>query len=279
MSLRILPAMEQRSPEWYAARCGMVTASAVGALLSVSAPGARHYDCPDCLAEAGEPCISKVSKPKTPIKTMHPARIAVADENAATAAPIVTTATGDTAKSLTLALVAERITQYVEPTFVSEAMWRGIEDEPLARDKYAEHYGVPVTEVGFMVRDDWGFSIGFSPDGLVGDDGLIEVKSRNQKRQVGTVLADDVPAENLAQIQCGLLVSGRSWCDYVSYAGGMHMWTKRVLPDPVWQAAIIEAVRAFETTAADMVDTYLSRVVGLPMTERIDDPTNLGLEF
>lgn len=279
MSLEILPAMEQRSPEWYAARCGMVTASAVGALLSVSAPGARHYDCPDCHAEAGHSCISKASKTAAPIKTMHPARVAVADEHAATAAPIVTTATGDTAKSLTLSLVAERITQYVEPTFTSDAMWRGIHDEPLARDKYAEHYGVKVSEVGFMVRDDWGFPIGFSPDGLVGDDGLIEVKSRNQKRQVGTVLAADVPAENMAQIQAGLLVSGRAWCDYVSYAGGMHMWTKRILPDPAWHAAIIEAVRAFETTAADMVDTYLSRVVGLPMTERIDDPTNLGLEF
>jgi hypothetical protein len=164
-------------------------------------------------------------------------------------------------------LVAERITGWCEETYVSHDMLRGTLDEPVARGKYAEHYA-PVAEVGFMVRDDWGYRIGYSPDGLVGDDGLIEVKSRRPKHQLATVIAGEVPTENMAQIQAGLLVSGRQWCDYISFAGGMPMWRKRVEPDPRWHEAIVAAVAAFEQTAAEMVATYEQRTAGLPATER-----------
>ena len=68
-----------------------------------------------------------------------------------------------------------------------------------------------VDVLGFMIRDDWGYRIGYSPDGLVGDDGLIEVKSRRPKKHLQTILANEVPAENIAQIQTGLLVSQRKW--------------------------------------------------------------------
>ena len=98
----------------------------------------------------------------------------------------------------------------------------------------------------------------------------IEVKSRRQKKHLATILADEVPIENVAQIQCGLLVSGRAWCDYISFCGGMPLWTKRVTPDPRWFDAIVAAVTGFEETAAHMVDTYTRAVAGLPMTERID---------
>lgn len=176
-------------------------------------------------------------------------------------------ADNDTSRNLTALLTAERITGYTERTYMNDDMLRGVEDEPRAVEKYSEHYA-PVTTTGFMVRDDWGFDIGYSPDGLVGDDGLIEVKSRRQKKHLQTILADEVPAENIAQIQCGLLVSGREWIDYVSYCGGMPMWRKRVTPDTRWFAAIVEAVRAFEKTAEQMVSDYLGAVAGLPTTER-----------
>lgn len=176
-------------------------------------------------------------------------------------------ANNDVSRSLTALLVAERITGWTDPTYVSDDMLRGIEDEPRAVEKYAEHYA-PVTTTGFMVRDDWGFSIGYSPDGLVGDDGLIEVKSRRQKKHLTTVLDDAVPPENMAQLQCGLLVSGREWIDYISYSGGMPLWRKRVTPDERWFDAIVAAVAAFEDAAARMTSDYLGAVVGLPMTER-----------
>lgn len=170
-------------------------------------------------------------------------------------------------RALTTKLVAERITGWCEDTYVSHDMLRGSLDEPVARDLYAEHYA-PVTEVGLLVRDDWGWRLGYSPDGLVGDDGQIEIKSRRPKEHLRTILADDVPAENMAQIQCGLLVSGRQWCDYVSYCGGMPMWVKRVVPDPRWHEAILAAVAQFEQAAAEMVARYEAAVAGLPATER-----------
>jgi len=177
-------------------------------------------------------------------------------------------ADNDYSRALTMQLVAERITGWTEPTFITSDMWRGIDDEPRARDKYSETYA-PVTEVGYLVRDDWGWSLGYSPDGLVGDDGLIEVKSRKPKKHLQTILADEVPAENMAQLQCGLLVSGRAWIDYLSYCGGMPMYRKRVYPDSRWFAAIEEAVDTFEANAARMVADYETATVGLPSTERV----------
>lgn len=174
------------------------------------------------------------------------------------------------ARAIFATLVAERITGYTEPTYASDDMLRGHGIEPLAAAIYAEHYGVEVTEVGLMVRDDWGYSLGYSPDGLVGDDGLIEVKSRRQKKHLQTVLSDEVPAENVAQCQMALLVSGRSWLDYVSYCGGMSLWVKRVTPDDRWQAAIVEAGEVFELAAQVMTATYEKATRGMPMTERID---------
>jgi hypothetical protein len=190
-------------------------------------------------------------------------------------------ASNDTSRRLTLSLVAERITGYVEPVWVNDDMRRGQLDEPIARDLYTEHIAphmTPATETGFMVRDDWGWSLGYSPDGLVGDYGLLEVKSRRQKKHLQTILADEVPAENMAQLQAGLLVSGREWIDYVSFSGGMPLWVKRVYPDPGWFTAIVEAVAAFEQAAEQMVDTYLDRTEGLPVTERRIE-TDLGLVF
>lgn len=176
-------------------------------------------------------------------------------------------AANDASRSLVALLVAERITGWTDPTFVGDDMLRGWEDEPRAVEAYGEHFA-PVTTAGFMVRDDWGFRIGYSPDGLVGDDGLVEVKSRRPKKHLQTILSGEVPAENMAQIQCGLLVSGRAWCDYVSFCGGMPLYRIRVQPDERWQEAIPAAVSAFEETAAHMVQQYQAATAGLPMTDR-----------
>jgi hypothetical protein len=177
-------------------------------------------------------------------------------------------ANNDDSRGLTALLVAERITGYTDPTYMSDDMLRGVEDEPRAIEAYSEHYA-PVTTSGFMVRDEDGWKLGYSPDGLVGDDGLIEVKSRRSKKHLTTILADEVPAENMAQCQAGLLVSGREWLDYVSYCGGMPLFVKRVRPDPRWFDAIIAAVEQFEKTAAEMIANYEASVADLPMTERV----------
>lgn len=199
--------------------------------------------------------------------------IVTASEMSGLITPTLKVAANIESRSLAYRLVAERITGYTDPTYMSDDMMRGIEDEPRARDKYSEKYA-DVHQLGLMVRDfdveGVSFSIGFSPDGLVGDVGQIEVKSRRQDKHLATILSDTVPNEYMAQIQTGLLVSGRSWCDFVSFSGGMPMWVRRVYPDPDWRGAILDAVAAFEQAAVGMVANYRTAVIGLPMTERIE---------
>lgn len=172
-------------------------------------------------------------------------------------------------RALAALLVAERVTGFTDPSYVSDDMERGGEDEARAVAAYSEWRETEVTPMGFMVRSGvWG-RLGYSPDGLVGDDGLVEAKSRRPKKHLTTVLAGDVPAENMAQIQAGLLVSGRKWCDYISYCGGMPLYPIRVYPDPQWHAAITEAVCSFEKAADEMAAAYEDAVVGLPMTRYV----------
>lgn len=218
MTLTIHTELEQGSDEWLAARCGMLTASTIGKLIT-------------------------------------PSTLKVADN--------------ETSRGLTLTLAAERITGHVEYVHPSFDMQRGTEDEPVVRDLYIEHHA-PVAEVGFMVRAFDGFQIGYSPDGTIGTDGLLEIKSRKPKVQLDTILADAVPRENMAQLQAGLLVSGREWIEYVSYCGGMPLYRKRVLPDPQWFEVILAAAKAFEKSAGDIVQRYAIAAAGLPQTERVD---------
>lgn len=158
-------------------------------------------------------------------------------------------ASNDKERSHLYELLAQRITKHVEPAYVSDDMLRGQVEEIEARSLYEKHYA-PVETVGFITNDKWGFTIGFSPDGLVGDEGIIETKSRRQKYQIETIVdhvrLKIVPPEHVIQVQTGLLVSERQWCDFNSYSDGMPMATIRVEADPAMQAAIVDAARAFE---------------------------------
>ena len=183
--------------------------------------------------------------------------------------PTLKVADNDTSRGLTRLLVAERITGHTDPTYQSDDMFRGVMEEPRARDHYSEHYAEAV-ECGFMVRSEPGWTLGYSPDGLVGDDGLLEVKAPRQKEHLRTIISDQITEMYTAQIQAGLLVSGRNWCDYASWCGGLPMYVKRIYPDPAWFDAIERAVRAFEDTAAFYMTAYETATEGLPATERTD---------
>lgn len=263
-TLRILN-VEQRSKAWYEARCGIVTASIVRDLISIGAPDPTAVTCDTCSAVVGGPCMSAARTKPTPIKSFHEARSA----RVATLPPVYGPATGDTARGLLDLLASERITRHVEDTYTSRDMERGIHAEPFARDLYGGHHAA-VNECGFMVREYDGFKIGYSPDGLVGDDGLIEIKAPRQKRHLRTVLDGQVPTDNMAQIQTGFLVSGRAWLDFIPYCGGMPLWVKRVTPDPKWQAAIVAVAERAEREINDRVNAYRAATDGLPTTKRID---------
>jgi len=215
MTLKTFAELEQGSPQWRDARCGIVTASVMDKLLTST--------------------------------------LKVADN--------------DGSRGLTITLAAERITGTVEATYPSFEMQRGHEDEPIARQVYADYYA-PVEEVGFFLRTEKTYRLGFSPDGTVGADGLIELKSRNPKVHIKTILSGKPPAENMAQLMVGLFVTNRAWIDYCSYSPGLPFWKVRVYPDPDWFAAIIAAAEAFETNVADIISRYKQATDGLPMTER-----------
>lgn len=152
-------------------------------------------------------------------------------------------------------LLAQRITSYVEPHYISDDMIRGMADEIDARELYAKNYG-EIQEVGFITNDKYGFTIGYSPDALVGDDGVIECKSRRQKYQIETIIGGVMPADYMMQVQTGLLVSERSWCDFISYSAGLPMLTLRVYPDKAVQDAILEAATKFHEKLELMLTAY-----------------------
>lgn len=181
-------------------------------------------------------------------------------------------ANNDTSRAHMTELLAQRINEYVEPSYIGDDMLRGHEDEGEARFIYDEHYE-PVEEVGFITNSKWGFTLGYSPDGLVGDKGLIEVKSRRQKFQMQSIINDEVPIEFIPQIQAGMMIAEREWCDFISYCGGMHMYTKRVHADEEIQNALLEAAAGFEAKLKEAQLTYEKRINSKEMrlipTERL----------
>ena len=147
-----------------------------------------------------------------------------------------------TSRSLVYEIAAQRLTGHVEESYISYDMERGKIQEEFARDAYSEVYA-PVQECGFITLEDEGIKIGASPDGLVGEDGGIEIKSRLAKFQVSTITNGGVPSEYMCQIQTTLLVSGREWWDFVQYSNGMPLYVERVYPDQVYQVNISTPVR------------------------------------
>ena len=171
-------------------------------------------------------------------------------------------ANNDKARAYIWQKASERITGFLEPVFETRDMLRGHDDEGFAKHEYSRHFE-PVSDCGFITAEFiGGLTIGYSPDGLVGNTGLIECKSRKPKYQIQTLLdyqqSKEIPAEFMAQIQTGLLVTGREWCDFISYCGGLPMITIRVFPDRFYQARILDAVHEAEKQIKDIITRYQS---------------------
>lgn len=173
--------------------------------------------------------------------------------------PTLKPASNDKERALMWELLAQRITGYIEPQYWNDDMLRGQEDEVEAIMLYDKTYA-QTQAMGFITNDKWGFTLGYSPDGLVGDDGLVECKSRNQKLQIKTIVdyvsADSIDPDFMIQCQMGLLVSERKWIDLISYCGGLPMVTVRVYPIEAIQDAILIAATDFENRLQDAMNNY-----------------------
>ena len=152
---------------------------------------------------------------------------------------------------------AQRLTGYIDETPNTSAMQRGHDDEAEARDIYSGRVA-PVTEVGFITRQFDGVQLGYSPDGMVGDDGLIEVKSRLQKFQMRTLAAAAMPDEYKAQVHAGMMISGRPWCDFISFpaCGGGMMMVLRVDADVEYQDRLLEVAIKAEAGIAKTLEMF-----------------------
>ena len=113
-------------------------------------------------------------------------------------------------------LVCERLTGVPQDSYKSPAMEWGTNNEPLARLAYESAGGVLVTEVGFVSHPTI-IDAGASPDGLVGDDGLLEIKCPNTATHIDTLLSGKVPERYNTQMQWQMACTNRQWCDYVSF--------------------------------------------------------------
>lgn len=171
--------------------------------------------------------------------------------------PTLKMASNDKERTHLYELLSQRITQRVKPHYESQDMIRGHAEEAEARYLYDTHYA-KVETCGFITNDRWGFTLGASPDGLVGANGMIEAKSRDAKYQVETLCARAVPSEHVIQCQALLLISEREWLDFLSYSNGMPMYALQVEPDPVVQEAIIEAATAFEARLNAKFEEYIA---------------------
>jgi hypothetical protein len=192
--------------------------------------------------------------------------------------PKMKVAANDKVRGHVFELAAQRISGFVEPSYVGDNMLRGWADEIEAVNLYGRHFS-QVEACGFITNDKWGFTLGYSPDGLVGSDGLIECKSRRQKFQVETFAAASVPDEFWLQCQTGLLVSEREWLDFVSYSAGLPMAVIRVEPCAETQAAIIAAAESAERQIAEAIHAWgcgLQNIRNVPTERRASEEMFIG---
>lgn len=200
--------MEQRTDEWFAERCGKVTASRIADVMAKTKTG-----------------------------------------------------WGASRKNYMAQLVAERITKTVADSYSNAAMQWGIETEPEARQAYEARQLCTVTEVGFVPHPTID-NAGASPDGLVGDDGLVEIKCPNTSTHIDTLLSGKIADKYIKQMQWQMACTGTAWCDFVSYdprvGAELALWVKRVNRDDAMIADIETAVVNFNREIEDQVSQLLT---------------------
>lgn len=155
-----------------------------------------------------------------------------------------------TRRKYMLQLAGERITGKPMETYSNGHMERGKEQEQEARDLYAMLKDTDPQQVGFIRRG----NAGASPDALIGADGLLEIKTKLPDLQIEVLLADDVPAEHIAQIQGQLWVTCREWCDFVSYSPGLPPFIRRCYRQEPYIARLSAAVGEFNEELAGVIE-------------------------
>lgn len=146
-------------------------------------------------------------------------------------------------------VASERIRNEPAEVFGSFHMDRGKEYEEEVLKLYQGQTGNAVKKIGFMKRG----TVGASADGLIGDDGGVEFKTRLAHLQIQLLLGGETPEENIAQVQGNMMVSGRQWWDLVSFCPGLPLYIKRVARDDEYITELAAELVAFEAGIVDVV--------------------------
>lgn len=201
--------MDQRTPEWFAARLGKVTGSRVADLMAKTKSGYSASRA-NYMAE----------------------------------------------------LICERLTGEQAERFSNAAMQWGTDCEPQAREAYAFLTDAEVLEAGLVIHPAIA-DFGASPDGLIGDAGLIEIKCPNTATHIETLLSETVPAKYVTQMQAQMACTGRAWCDFVSFdprlPADMQIWVKRVHRDGAFIADMEAEIAAFLSELNQKLDALRAR--------------------
>lgn len=155
-----------------------------------------------------------------------------------------------TRRKYLLQLAGERLTGQPMESYSNGHMERGKEMEAEARELYALVRDVEPVAVGFMRRGD----AGASPDALIGTDGLLEIKTKLPDLQIEVLLANRLPPEHVAQVQGQIWISGRDWCDFVSYSPGLPLFVTRAHRDDAYIAKLAVEVDTFNAELADIIN-------------------------
>ena len=155
-------------------------------------------------------------------------------------------------------LAAERLTGLTEETYSNKNMENGIDNEAAAKEFYELLNDCPVDQVGFIERNEW---VGCSPDGLVGTDGGIEIKSVIASTHINTIDKDKMPTTYIPQVQGAIWVSDRKWWDWVEYCPTMTVrpfYCTRIFRDEPYIAKLEVACDRF----IDELKTLISKITG-----------------
>ena len=157
-------------------------------------------------------------------------------------------------------LVCERLTGQKGESFTNAAMQHGTDTEPLARAAYEALQDVLVDEVGFVPHPSIDMA-GASPDGLVGTDGLLEIKCPNTATHIETLMSKTVPGKYNTQMQFQMACTGRQWCDFVSFdnrlPAELQLFVKRVPRDEVFIRLIEAEIVQFLAELDDKINKLM----------------------
>lgn len=142
-------------------------------------------------------------------------------------------------------MIGEIISGTPVESYTNADMERGHELEPEARSLYEIQTLSTVQQTGFIRSHEDIGGVGYSPDGLIGHDGLLEIKTKKPGLMVEILDKQVIPTEHYKQIQCGLWVTGRKWLDFVAYCPGMPLFVQRMDADAKFHQTMRVAVMEF----------------------------------